>query len=138
MQIIPRYKLNYSDNSLKDKQFKRRKIRKTNKILKRMDKEALMISVYKTNRHINLVVSDNNFNTLAKYSTLEYIDTRAKNNKNYCNIEYAKKLAKDSANKIKKLEKFNNKIVFNSGTYKYHGRVKTIDVVIKENINNKA
>ncbi|MEL6712034.1 MAG: 50S ribosomal protein L18 [Pseudomonadota bacterium] len=129
MQIIPRHKLKYKSDKIGQK---RRNIRKTNRVLRSMKKDMLMISVCKSNRHMQIIISNNNNHTIKKYSTTQYIDKNNKQNHNYCNSTFATKLAKDTVNNIKQLPDFKGKIVFNSGPYKYHGNIKIINEIIKE------
>ena len=88
-------------------------------------KECPRLNVFRSNNGIYVqVIDDVTGTTLASSSNLEL------KIKNGGNIEAAKKVGKDIAEKCKKLKI--NKVVFDRGGYQYHGRVSALADAARE------
>jgi large subunit ribosomal protein L18 len=106
-------------NLLKKKLNKRIKLKKTIK----GTKERPRLSVFRSNNHIYAqVIDDNNFMTLASYSTLNLNKKDSFLKTNTC--EGAKIVGKKLAELC--IKKNINKVIFDKGVYIYHGRVKAL------------
>ena len=91
--------------------------------------ERPRVFVSKSNRYIYAqVIDDNSHTVLAAASTLEK-EFRTKN-KNTNNIESSKALGKVLAKRLK--TKKIKTIVFDRGLYPYHGRIKSLAEVLRE------
>jgi large subunit ribosomal protein L18 len=94
--------------------------------------ERPRVFVFKSNRYIYVqAVNDESGTVLASACTLE--KAFKEKNKNFKNNESSENLGKLLALRLK--EKKIEKIVFDRGTYPYHGRVKTVaDALRKEGL----
>ena len=89
-------------------------------------KEVPRLNVFRSNKSIFVqVIDDENGKTLASSSSV------ALNIKNGSNVEAAKLVGKDIAEKCNKLKI--KKVVFDRGGYLYHGRVKALAEAAREN-----
>ncbi len=82
------------------------------------------LSVYRSNKHIYAqAIDDDKGETLAAANDLALDVSGTK-------IEKAKKIAKELAKRLKKADI--NQVVFDRGSYQYHGRVKAIAETLRE------
>ena len=89
-------------------------------------KEVPRLDVFRSNNNIFVqVIDDENGTTLASSSSV------ALNIKNGSNVEAAKLVGKDIAEKCNKLKI--KKVVFDRGGYLYHGRVQALADAAREN-----
>ena len=89
-------------------------------------KEVPRLDVFRSNNNIFVqVIDDENGKTLASSSSV------ALNIKNGSNVEAAKLVGKDIAEKCNKLKI--KKVVFDRGGYLYHGRVQALADAAREN-----
>ena len=116
-------------SALIKQQFSKRKFRTHQNIRKRNKGERIRLSIFRSNKHIYVqLIDDSVGKTLASASTLNN-DSKVQN-KNFCNIENAKKIG---ALISKKAEELNiDKIVFDKGPYQYHGVVKAVADAARE------
>ncbi len=100
----------------------KRKLRTRNK-LKRVNKNRLRLSVFRSSKNIYAqIIDDNKGKTLIASSTL---DKSIKSKfKNTGNKEAASEIGKILAEKAK--QKGINKVIFDRGKYLYHGRIKAL------------
>ena len=100
----------------------KRKLRTRNK-LKRVNKNRLRLSVFRSSKNIYAqIIDDNKGKTLIASSTL---DKSIKSKfKNTGNKEAASEIGKILAEKAK--QKGINKVIFDRGRYLYHGRIKAL------------
>ena len=103
---------------------KRRHVRVRNKISG--TKECPRLNVFRSNKGIFVQVIDDE-----KQTTLASSSSVALNIKNGGNIEAAKLVGKDIAEKCNKLKI--KKVVFDRGGYLYHGRVEALADAAREN-----
>ncbi|MEA2056949.1 MAG: 50S ribosomal protein L18 [Patescibacteria group bacterium] len=86
------------------------------------------LTVFRSNQHIYLqAIDDNKAITLAAVSDLGG-DKSGKKKKS--KMEQAKKVAEEMVKKLKKAKI--QKLVFDRGAYRYHGRIKLIAEVLRE------
>jgi large subunit ribosomal protein L18 len=103
--------------------FNRRKNRVRYKLKKNTSRHRL--SVFVSNSHIYAqLIDDLNSNTVLSSSSLQL---KAKS----INVEIAKKVGSDIANKAKKAKI--KEVVFDRSAYLYHGRVKALASAAREN-----
>ncbi len=87
--------------------------------------ERPRLNVYRSNQNLSLqVINDQAGKTIASASTMS--DKKAKGTK----TELAKQVAQDLAKKLKAAKI--TKLVFDRGHYKYHGRVRAVAEVMRE------
>ena len=90
--------------------------------------EIPRLNVFRSNSNISVqIIDDVKGVTLASASSLD----KSLKIKNGSNIEAAKIVGKDIAEKAKKIKI--NKVVFDRGGYLYHGRVKALADAAREN-----
>ena len=111
--------------------FNIRKNRKRIRISRVSDRPRL--SVFKSNRHIYVQITDKFGKVLTSCSTLQMRTEGEGVNKSYCNMSYAEKIGKQVA--IIASEQGLSKIVFDSSGYKYHGIVKVIADCAREKLD---
>ena len=107
----------------------RKKFRVRNKIKKVSSPDRFRLSISRSSKNISAQIIDDVKNiTLLSASSVEK-DMKAKNKVNKTELSkiVAEKLAK------KALEKKINKIYFDRGVYKYHGRVKIFAETLRKN-----
>ena len=107
----------------------RKKFRVTNKLKKSAKTERYRLSIFRSSKNISAQIIDDNKNiTLLSASSVEK-DIKESNTKNKSELSkiVAEKLAK------KAQEKKINKIYFDRGVYKYHGRVKIFAETLRKN-----
>ena len=107
----------------------RKKFRVTNKLKKYASKDRYRLSIFRSSKNISAQIIDDNKNiTLLSASSVEkdIKDSKTKNKSELSKI-VAEKLAK------KAQEKKINKIYFDRGVYKYHGRVKIFAETLRKN-----
>ena len=107
----------------------RKKFRVTNKLKKSAKLERYRLSIFRSSKNISAQIIDDNKNiTLLSASSVEkdIKDSKTKNKSELSKI-VAEKLAK------KAQEKKINKIYFDRGVYKYHGRVKIFAETLRKN-----
>ena len=107
----------------------RRKFRVTNKLKKSAKAERYRLSIFRSSKNISAqIIDDNKKITLLSASSVEkdIKDSKTKNKSELSKI-VAEKLAK------KAQEKKINKIFFDRGIYKYHGRVKVFAETLRKN-----
>ena len=95
--------------------------------LKHVSTERFRLSVYRSSRNISAqIIDDKNHKTLVSASSVEgkLID---KNKKSNLSNDVAILLAKRA------LEKKINKVYFDRGRYKYHGRIKVFAETLRKN-----
>ena len=100
----------------------KRKLRTRNK-LKRVNKNRLRLSIFRSSKNIYAqIIDDNKGKTLIASSTL---DKNIKSKfKNTGNKEAASEIGKNLAEMAK--QKGIKKVVFDRGSYLYHGRIKAL------------
>ena len=90
--------------------------------------ERPRLNVFRSNSNISVqIIDDEKAVTLASASSLD----KSLKIKNGSNVEAAKIVGKDIAEKAKKLNI--TKVVFDRGGYQYHGRVKALAEAAREN-----
>ena len=95
--------------------------------LKNVNKERFRLSIYKSSKNISAQIIDDKSNkTLVAATSLKDKPT-SKIKKLDLSVQVADKLAK------KALEKKINKVYFDRGRYKYHGRVKIFAETLRKN-----
>lgn len=83
-------------------------------------KECPRFSVFRSNQHISVqLINDNKRETLVSFD-----DLKIKSKKGLTKMQLAKEVGRLVAKKA--LEKRIEKVVFDRGGYKYHGRVKAV------------
>ncbi len=83
-------------------------------------KECPRFSVFRSNQHISVqLINDNKRETLVSFD-----DLKIKSKKRLTKMQLAKEVGRLVAKKA--LEKRIEKVVFDRGGYKYHGRVKAV------------
>jgi large subunit ribosomal protein L18 len=113
----------YKTNFDRRKQRVRRKLRATSG-------GALRLSVYKSNSHIYAQIIDDKLgNTLVSASTLDK-EVIAKLGKRVANIDAAKLVGETIAKRA--IDRGVNRVVFDRGGYKYHGKVKAIADAVRD------
>lgn len=113
----------YKTNFDRRKQRVRRKLRATSG-------GALRLSVYKSNSHIYAQIIDDKLGkTLVSASTLDK-EVIAELGKKVANIDAARIIGQKIAKRA--LEKGLDKVVFDRGGYKYHGKVKALADAVRE------
>jgi len=118
----------YKDK-VKIKKIAKQRIRKRVRKKVRGTSERPRVYVFKSNRYLyTQVIDDEKNRVIISASTLE--KSFKNENKNFKNIEAAKILGKMLANRLK--ERKIEKIVFDRGSYPYHGRVKAIAEALRE------
>ena len=91
--------------------------------------ERPRVFVFKSNRYVYAqAINDENGSVLTSACTLE--KTFKEKNKNFKNKEACQNLGQVLAQRLK--EKKVEKIVFDRGTYPYHGRVKTVAEALRK------
>ena len=107
----------------------RKKFRITNKLKKVSKPDRFRLSIFRSSKNISAQIIDDSKNvTLLSASSVEkdIKDSKTKNKSELSKI-VAEKLAK------KAQEKKITKILFDRGTYKYHGRVKVFAETLRKN-----
>ena len=95
--------------------------------LKKSNSNRFRLSEFKSSRNISAqIIDDNNNKTLISASSLKK-DINDKNKKSDLSIHTAELLAK------KALDKKINKVYFDRGSYKYHGRIKIFAETLRKN-----
>jgi len=95
--------------------------------LKKYNSNRFRLSIFRSSRNISAqIIDDNNNATLVSASSLKK-DINSKNNKSDLSVSTAELLAK------KALEKKINKVYFDRGSYKYHGRIKIFAEILRKN-----
>jgi large subunit ribosomal protein L18 len=95
--------------------------------LKKSNSNRFRLSVFRSSRNISAqIIDDNNNKTLVSASSLKK-DINDKNKKSDLSVYAAELLAK------KALEKKINKVYFDRGSYRYHGRIKIFAEVLRKN-----
>jgi len=103
---------------LKQEKLYRRHRRVRTKV--RGTKECPRFSVFRSNQHISVqLINDNKRETLVSFD-----DLKIKSKKRLTKMQLAKEVGRLVAKKA--LEKRIEKVVFDRGGYKYHGRVKAV------------
>jgi len=107
----------------------RKKFRVTNKLKKFSKSDRFRLSIFRSSKNISAQIIDDRKNiTLLSASSVEKdIKTNNKINKTELSKIVAEKLAK------KAQEKKINKIYFDRGIYKYHGRIKVFAETLRKN-----
>ena len=107
----------------------RKKFRVRNKIKKVASKDRFRLSISRSSKNIfaQIIDDDKNITLLSASSIEKDIKSQQKVKKSELSKIVAEKLAK------KALEKKINKIFFDRGIYKYHGRVKIFAETLREN-----
>ena len=108
---------------------KRKKFRVTNKLRKVAKPGRLRLSIFRSSKNISAQIIDDSKNiTLLSASSIEkdIKETKTKNKSELSKI-VAEKLAK------KAQEKKIDKIFFDRGIYKYHGRIKIFAETLRKN-----
>ena len=107
----------------------RKKFRVTNKLKKCAKTERYRLSIFRSSKNISAQIIDDNKNiTLLSASSVEKDIKESKiKNKSELSKIVAEKLAK------KAQEKKINKIYFDRGIYKYHGRIKVFAETLRKN-----
>ena len=108
---------------------KRKIYRIRNKLKKVSSIERYRLSIKRSLKNISAqIIDDKNQKTLMSSSSVEKdIKSLKLKNKSELSIKVAEKLAKEA--KEKKI----NKIYFDRGTYKYHGRIKIFAETLRKN-----
>lgn len=107
-------------------QAQRRKLRTRKKLFGAADQPR--VSVRRTNQHIYVqIIDDRAGKTLATSNDLDL----EKSEQPVTKTEKAKLVASDLSSKLKSLKI--SKAVFDRGGYRYHGRVKAVAEVLREN-----
>ena len=107
----------------------RKKFRVTNKLKKVSKPDRFRLSIFRSSKNISAQIIDDNKNiTLLSASSVEkdIKESKTKNKSELSKI-VAEKLAK------KAQEKKINKIYFDRGVYRYHGRVKIFAETLRKN-----
>ncbi len=118
----------HKDKSDLKKKIKAR-VRKRIRAKVRGTPERPRVFIFKSNRYIYAqAVNDENGTVLATACTLE--KAFKEKNKNYKNKDACENLGQVLAQRLK--EKKIEKIVFDRGTYPYHGRVKTVAEALRK------
>ena len=107
----------------------RKKFRVTNKLKKSAPKDRYRLSIFRSSKNISAQIIDDNKNiTILSASSVEkdIKDTKMKNKSELSKIVAEKLAKKAQAKKI-------NKIYFDRGIYKYHGRVKIFAETLRKN-----
>ncbi len=107
----------------------RKKFRVTNKLKKVAKPDRFRLSIFRSSKNISAQIIDDSKNvTLLSASSIEkdIKETKTKNKSELSKI-VAEKLAK------KAQEKKINKIFFDRGIYKYHGRIKIFAETLRKN-----
>ena len=107
----------------------RKKFRVTNKLKKVAKDGRLRLSIFRSSKNISAqIIDDRNNVTILSASSVEkdVRETKTKNKSELSKI-VAEKLAK------KAQEKKINKIYFDRGIYKYHGRIKIFAETLRKN-----
>ena len=107
----------------------RKKFRVRNKIKKVASKDRFRLSISRSSKNIfaQIIDDDKNITLLSASSIEKDIKSQQKVKKSELSKIVAEKLAK------KALEKKINKIFFDRGIYKYHGRVKIFAETLRKN-----
>ena len=107
----------------------RKKFRVRNKIKKVAPKDRFRLSISRSSKNIfaQIIDDDKNITLLSASSIEKDIKSQQKVKKSELSKIVAEKLAK------KALEKKINKIFFDRGIYKYHGRVKIFAETLRKN-----
>ncbi len=107
----------------------RKKFRVTNKLKKYAKADRFRLSIFRSSKNISAQIIDDNKNiTILSASSVEkdIKDTKMKNKSELSKIVAEKLAKKAQAKKI-------NKIYFDRGIYKYHGRVKIFAETLRKN-----
>ena len=107
----------------------RKKFRVTNKLKKYAKADRFRLSIFRSSKNISAQIIDDNKNiTILSASSVEkdIKDTKMKNKSELSKIVAEKLAKKAQAKKI-------NKIYFERGIYKYHGRVKIFAETLRKN-----
>ncbi len=105
----------------------KRKLRNRNK-LKKVNTNRYRISVFKSLKNLSAqIIDDINKKTLVSATSIEKDLKSKKNNKNLTSTLLGEILAKRA--KDKKI----NKVYFDRGSYKYHGRIKAFAESLRKN-----
>ena len=114
----------------RNKMNKSANIKRTKRIrskIKKVSKNRLRLSVYRSSRNISAqIIDDKNNKTLVSASSFKEKTTN-KNKKSDMSTHVAEILAK------KALEKKITKVYFDRGSYKYHGRIKLFADELRKN-----
>ena len=107
----------------------RKKFRVSNKLKKVASKDRFRLSISRSSKNIFAqIIDDTNNKTLISASSIEKeFKSGSKTNKTELSKIVAEKLAK------KANEKKINKIFFDRGVYKYHGRIKVFAETLRKN-----
>tara|TARA_B100002019_G_scaffold172966_1_gene149477 strand:+ start:173 stop:529 length:357 start_codon:yes stop_codon:yes gene_type:complete len=108
---------------------KRKKFRVSNKVKKVASKDRFRLTLLRSSRNIFAqIIDDSKRVTIVSASSIEKdVKTGTKVNKSELSKIVAEKLAK------KAQEKKINKIYFDRGVYKYHGRIKVFAETLRKN-----
>ena len=108
---------------------KRKRFRVSNKVKKVASKDRYRLSILRSSKNIFAqIIDDSKRTTIVSASSIEKdIKTGTKVNKSELSKIVAEKLAK------KAQEKKINKIYFDRGIYKYHGRIKIFAETLRKN-----
>ena len=108
---------------------KRKRFRVSNKVKKVASKDRFRLSISRSTKNISAqIIDDSKSITLISASSIEKdIKSNSKVNKTELSKIVAEKLAK------KAQEKKINKIYFDRGIYKYHGRIKVFAETLRKN-----
>ena len=103
----------------------KKRVRRIRRKLKKVNSNRFRLSIYRSSRNISAqIIDDKNNKTLVSASSVKEKNTDRK--KTDLSIYIAELLAK------KALEKKINKVYFDRGGYKYHGRIKIFAEVLRK------
>ena len=106
----------------------RRKFRVTNKLKKSAKTERYRLSIFRSSKNISAQIIDDKINkTIVSASSMEKDLKKDKKNKTDLSILLGEILAKRAS------EKKINKVFFDRGAYKYHGRIKALAESLRKN-----